>query len=90
MVLSIQFVSSNEKSPSDPPLLIGIGGSWVEVTFEVEESLVVILYIVIDELNGSEVALIPWRNLREKKKKKILLLFFTFYVQTDFCINIYT
>ena len=29
------------------------------MTSEVEESLVVILYFVIDELNGSEVALIP-------------------------------
>lgn len=45
--------------PSDAPLLIGIGGSRVEVTSEVEESLVVILYFVIDELNGSELALIP-------------------------------
>ena len=29
------------------------------MTSKVEESLVVILYFVIDELNGSEVALIP-------------------------------
>ena len=46
-------------TPSNPPLLLGIGASSVEVTYEIEESLVAIPYLIMDGLNGSELALIP-------------------------------
>ena len=48
-------------------------------TSKVEESLVVISYLVMDELNGSEFALIPLRNLRKKKKKKTSFIFLTLF-----------
>ena len=51
----------------------------MEVTSEVEKSfLVAIMYLVMERLNGSKLALISRRNFRERKKMILFIFLITF------------
>ena len=59
----------------------------MEVASEIEESLVVIPYLVMDGLNGSKSTLTPLRNLREKKIVIYFSLIFKLIIVSIFILE---